>query len=140
MAKLIRQSRIVRKNQVLSTFVERKAEYEEAKIYFDSAYAKLKVEADKVLKLYVPLKNAVSNVNWDRKCITAIKISNGGKMIEVTLIENGTYDDHKSFWKFPAWMIGSTSDRIIEGLNIIIEEDSKRFAQQEQQIIEKEII
>lgn len=128
MAKLIRQSRLARNNKVLSTFVERFAEYKEAKTAYDSAYAKLKTEAQVILKFYVPLKNAVSNRNWNRKYIKGIKIANAGKMVELTLSEGL---DDVTYWKFPSWMIGSTTERIVEGLKLIIEEDGKRFAEQE---------
>jgi hypothetical protein len=130
--KLIRQSRVVRKNQLLSAFVERQAEYKEAKTAYESAYAKLKDEATRVLKLYVPLKHAVSDRNWSGKYITDIKIANGGKTVELTLeynIENSVM----SYWKFPSWMIGADTDRIVEGLTQIIEDDRQRFAKKEQE-------
>ena len=125
--KVVHRGRAVRKNQLLSAFVERQAEYKEAKTAYESAYAKLKAEATRVLKLYVPLKHAVSDRNWLDKYITAIKIANGGKTVELTLeynIENSVV----SYWKFPTWMIGADTDRSVEGLTQIIEEDSRKFA------------
>lgn len=132
MTRVVRQSRIVRKNQVLSNFVERKAELKEATIDYEKAYDKLKVEAKRILDLYVPLKNAVSTSRWNNKKIENIKVKNGGKTIELSLATSGMYGyDHRSYWKFPSWMIGSTDERIVEGLNKIIQEDATRFAQYE---------
>lgn len=138
MPRMFRQSRIVRKNQVLSSFVERKTELEEATASYKKAYAKLESEANRVLQLYIPLKNAVSTRRWNGKKITKIKIANGGKTIELTLYEHGSYGyEHESYWKFPAWMVGSTTERITEGLKKIIDEDKARFEQQEKDSAEK---
>jgi len=138
MTRIIRSSRLVRKNQVLSSFVERKSELAEATASYEKAYAKLKADANRVLQLYVPLKNAVSTKRWDRKRITKIKIVCGGQMLELTLYEHGSHGyEHKSYWKFPSWMIGATTERIVEGLNKIIDEDKIRFEQQETDRAEK---
>lgn len=132
--KLVRQSRAVRKNQVLASFLERQAEYAEAKTAYDSAYAKLKAEANRVLKLYAPLKNAVSDRNWSIKTIDKISVKKSGRIIELELYQSSRYGyEHLSYWEFPSWMIGASEDRIVEGLKQIIEEDSKRFARKEQE-------
>lgn len=132
--KLVRQSRIVRKNQLLSSFVERQAEYAEAKTAYDTAYAKLKAEATRVLKLYAPLKNAVSDRDWSNKTIDKIKVTKSGRVIELELYLSSRYGyEHVSYWEFPSWMIGSTDERIVEGLKQIIEEDGQRFARKEQE-------
>ena len=130
--KVVHRSRVVRKNQLLSAFVDRQEEYKESKTAYESAYAKLKAEATRVLKLYAPLKHAVSDRNWSGKYITALKVANGGKTVELTLeynIENSVV----SYWKFPSWMIGADTDRIVQGLTQIIEEDRQRFAKKEQE-------
>lgn len=129
MTRLVRQSRAVRKSQVLSDFVERKAELQEATVDYDKAYTKLNLEATRVLRLYAPLKNAVSNRDWSRKHIKNIKITNMGKMIELALCVD--FYSQISYWRFPSWMIGSTDERIVEGLKKIIQEDAERFAQYE---------
>lgn len=132
--KLVRQSRAVRKNQLLASFLERQAEFAEAKTAYDSAYAKLKAEATRVLKLYVPLKNAVSDRNWSNKTIDKISVKKSGRVIELELYLSSRYGcEHVSYWEFPSWMIGSTDERIVEGLKQIIEEDGKRFARKEQE-------
>ena len=125
--KVVHRGRAVRKNQLLSAFVERQEEYKEAKTAYESAYTKLKAEATRVLKLYVPLKHAVSDRDWSSKYITALKIANGGKTVELTL-EYNIENSMVSYWKFPSWMIGASEERIVEGLKQIIEEDGRRFA------------
>lgn len=131
---LIRKSRIVRKNQMLAAFLERKEEYDEAKRTYDASYAKLVAEATRVLKLYAPLKNAVSDRNWNGKIINKLKVTKSGRVIDLVLHQSGSYGyEHESFWEFPSWMIGATDDRIVEGLQKIIEEDSVRFAKKEQE-------
>lgn len=136
--KLIRKSRIVRKNHIIASYLERKEEYDESKRSYDSAYTKLVAEATRVLKLYVPLKNAVSDRNWSGKVISKLKVTKSGRVIDLVLHQSGSYGyEHESFWEFPSWMIGAAEDRIIEGLKKIIEEDSQRFAKKEQERLDR---
>ena len=132
--KVVHRSRLVRKNQLLSAFVERQAEYTEAKAAFTSAYDKLVAEANRILKLYVPLKNAVSDRKWDGKRIVSVKLTKSARVIELVLNTNSSFGyTHESFWEFPSWMIGATDDRIVEGLKQIIHDDGIRMAKKEQE-------
>jgi hypothetical protein len=132
--KVVHRSRVVRKNQLLSAFVDRQEEYKEAKTAYESAYAKLKAEATRVLKLYAPLKNAVSDRNWDGKRIVSAKLTKSARVIELVLNTNGSYGyTHESFWEFPSWMIGADTDRIVDGLKQIIQDDGIRMAKKEQE-------
>lgn len=124
----IYKSKIMRRNRTLASFIERQDEYKEAKTAYESAYEKLKSEATRVLKLYAPLKNAVSDRNWSNKVIDKLKVKKSGRVIELELHQSG---DHVSYWEFPSWMIGANTDTIVEGLNKIIEEDRQRFARKQ---------
>lgn len=136
--KLVRKSRAARKNQIIATYLERKEEYDEAKRIYDSAYAAIATEATRVLKLYAPLKNAVSDRNWNGKFIKKLKVTKSGRVIDLVLGQTGSYGyEHETYWEFPSWMIGAADDRIIEGLKKIIEEDGQRFAKKEQERLDR---
>ena len=116
----------VRDNSVMQYKLAKK-EYDNAKIYHDKAYAKLLRSAKAVLRLYVPLKNAVSDNDWSSKKITRVKLANKSKNIELTLIDTVNGVSKETYWKFPSWMMGADKDKVVEGLQQQIEEQGKKY-------------
>lgn len=116
----------VRDNSVAQYKLAKK-EYDNAKIYHDKAYAKLIRSAKTVLSLYVPLKNAVSDVDWSEKKITRVKLANKGKNIELALVHRVDGVSRETYWKFPSWMMGADKDKVVEGLKQQIEEQGKKY-------------
>lgn len=121
---LVRQRRV--KNKTVFKFLTAKNEHQAAKIAFDSAYAELMREAKRVFKIFVPLKNAVSDRSWSGKQISKLKVTRAGKAIELTLVYN-IENSRESYWEFPAWMIGADADRITAGVQEMLHEQGLKY-------------
>lgn len=121
---LVRQKRV--KNKTVFKFLTAKSEHQAAKIAFDVAYAELMREAKRVFNIFVPLKNAVSDRSWAGKQINKLKVTRGGKAIELTLVYN-IENSKESYWEFPTWMIGADVDRITDGIQEMLHEQGLKY-------------
>lgn len=131
--KLTRLRRV--RNKIVADLIVARDEFDAADRKLMAAQAETIRHVEAVLKIYVPLKNAVSDADWSIKRVVRVKPVNNGANLEVTLhspiyveIYGQQMETFKeSFWKIPSWMVGSTPDRIQQGLIDQLAEQSLRY-------------
>ena len=121
---LVRRRRV--KNKTVSKFLTARDSFQEAKIELEVVYAEFMRDANKIFKIFVPLKNAVSDQDWSGKRISKLKVTRAGRTIELTLVYN-IENSRESYWEFPTWMIGAETDRITDGIQEMLREQGLKY-------------